>query len=133
MHLSVLGSEVIKLLIHENRYSQLPRLVLEGTVGMGGHSAMILEADRNVRLFGFDRDENALSAARNRLVKFSDRIKLMRGNFADCIELFSRYQVDIGSNGFSAVLIDLGISSAQLDDGAGVLVLKRRASGHEDG
>jgi len=81
----------------------------DGTVGGGGHAAAILSASSPTgRLFGCDRDGAALEAAAGRLAEFAGRFELRRGNFDGLAEW-----VALGS--CDGVLLDLGVSSPQLD------------------
>ncbi|HEY6838154.1 MAG TPA: 16S rRNA (cytosine(1402)-N(4))-methyltransferase RsmH [Geobacteraceae bacterium] len=109
-HTSVLAEEVLTFLA--------PRpggTYVDGTVGGGGHAALVLEASApDGRLIGFDRDEEALKAAAARLAAFGERVTLIHGNFAGMAqELAVR-----GINGVDGILCDLGVSSHQLDTGA---------------
>jgi 16S rRNA (cytosine1402-N4)-methyltransferase len=82
---------------------------VDGTVGGGGHAAAILAASApDGWLFGCDRDAAALAAARERLAEFAGRFELRQGNFADLAEWIPAGSCD-------GVLLDLGVSSAQLD------------------
>ena len=82
-------------------------LYVDGTVGLGGHAAAILRASApGGRLIGLDRDESALQAARERLAEFAGRCELRHGNF-------SELAIERGS--CDGVLLDLGVSSPQLD------------------
>jgi len=82
---------------------------VDGTVGGGGHASAILRAGSPAaRLFGIDRDVEAVEAARIRLAEFGDRVELRVGNFAELAELVPDGVVD-------GVLLDLGVSSHQLD------------------
>ncbi|NIR46123.1 MAG: 16S rRNA (cytosine(1402)-N(4))-methyltransferase RsmH [Gemmatimonadetes bacterium] len=83
---------------------------LDGTVGGGGHAAALLEASADARLLGIDRDDEALAAARARLAPFGDRVQLERGDYAEASELF-----DLGEGALAGVLLDLGVSSRQVD------------------
>lgn len=85
-------------------------LVLDGTLGGGGHSAALLDAGVE-RVIGIDRDRNALSAARARLADLGARFEAHEGNYANLasIPAFNGIQ-------FSGILLDLGISSHQIDD-----------------
>jgi 16S rRNA (cytosine1402-N4)-methyltransferase len=85
-------------------------LYLDGTVGGGGHAAAILSRGPEARLIGVDRDSAALDAARRRLEPFGDRARLVRGNYADVAEALSEP--------LAGALLDLGVSSHQLDDDA---------------
>lgn len=80
-------------------------LLIDATVGGGGHSALLLEAHPGLRLIGLDQDPIALEAARQRLAPFADRVTLVATNFA-------RYSPPEQALG---VLADLGVSSPQLD------------------
>jgi 16S rRNA (cytosine1402-N4)-methyltransferase len=89
------------------RRSANATLWVDGTVGLGGHAAAILRASApGGRLIGIDRDESALEAARERLAEFADRFELRHGNF-------SGLAIERGS--CDGVLLDLGVSSPQLD------------------
>jgi len=79
------------------------------TAGGGGHAAIILAGSTPTGwLFGCDRDGDAVEAARERLAEFAGRFELRRGNFADVAQWAS-------GNSFDGVLLDLGVSSVQLD------------------
>ena len=93
----------------------------DGTVGGGGHAAAILAASSpDGWLFGCDRDGAAVEAARTRLAEFAGRFELRRENFADLA-------VWIPAGSCDGVLLDLGVSSAQLD------VAERGFSFQQDG
>ena len=82
---------------------------VDGTLGGGGHAEAILEASSpDGFLFGIDRDAAAMEAARERLARFAGRFELRHGNFADLPDW-----IDAGS--CHGVLLDLGVSSPQLD------------------
>lgn len=88
---------------------------LDGTVGGGGHAEAILDADPRVRLVGLDRDPDALAAAEERLRRFADRVRLVRADFRDAREVLA---VEEGLEGLSGALLDLGVSSFQIDASA---------------
>ena len=82
---------------------------VDGTIGGGGHAAAILRASTpNGWLFGCDRDGAALEAAETRLAEFGGRFELKRGNFSDLADWIEPESCD-------GVLLDLGVSSPQLD------------------
>ena len=86
------------------------RLYVDGTVGGGGHAEAILEASGpGGRLVGFDRDDWALAAAARRLKRFGDRLELHREAFAGLAKCLAKASCD-------GVLLDLGVSSPQLDE-----------------
>lgn len=83
--------------------------VLDGTLGGAGHSAAILKASApDGRLFGMDRDEVAIEAARIRLAEFEGRFELKHGNYSGMAEWLK-------PGSCNSVLLDLGVSSPQLD------------------
>ena len=85
-------------------------LYVDGTVGGGGHSEAILEAcSPEGRLVAFDRDDWALEAAAKRLARFGNRLELHREAFAGLAKLLFKRPCD-------GVLLDLGVSSPQLDE-----------------
>jgi 16S rRNA (cytosine1402-N4)-methyltransferase len=87
--------------------------IVDGTLGLGGHSALILEAfGSKGHLIGIDRDLHSLTEAKKRLVSPSARIDLLQGTFGDVGRLLAEVKVKF----VDGVLLDLGISSFQLDD-----------------
>ena len=104
VHKSVLAREVV--------VACAPRaggLYLDGTVGGGGHAALILEASGpDGRLIGLDRDAAALAAAGERLAGYAGRFELHQANFEEMERFTTESSCD-------AVLLDLGVSSPQLD------------------
>ena len=82
---------------------------LDGTIGGGGHTRAFLEAGAEV--IGVDQDPDAISESMSLLANFASRLTLIRSNFVD----ITRYLKEMGVPGFDGVLIDLGISSHQLD------------------
>ena len=108
-HRPVLVEEVLRQL--EPRPAGV---VVDATLGAGGHAEAILETSSpSGRLLGLDRDEGALAVARERLHRFGDRVRLRQGSFADLSEHLDRE----GFTKVNGVVADLGLSSAQLDDG----------------
>lgn len=86
-------------------------VVLDATLGGGGHAEAILESRDDLRVLGIDRDPDALDAARGRLLRFGDRAMTHRCRFDDLDEAMEAH--DIGE--LSGALFDLGVSSPQLD------------------
>ena len=85
---------------------------LDATLGGGGHAEAILEASAPAgRLVGLDRDPQAIQFADQRLARFGDRVELFNTNFAE-IDRTSRLE----RARFDGALLDLGVSSAQIDD-----------------
>ncbi len=102
-HAPVLAAEVLALLAGA-------RCVLDGTLGGGGHSLALLEAGV-ARVIGIDRDPSALSVATERLAAFGERFTAVEGNYA-----YPERIDALASLTFDAIVLDLGVSSRQLDD-----------------
>ena len=88
-----------------------PGLYVDATLGGGGHARAVLEANPGLRLLGLDRDDVAIEAASRNLAHLGDRVEIVRTGF-DQIEHLVRERTEQGA---SAVLMDLGVSSPQLD------------------
>jgi 16S rRNA (cytosine1402-N4)-methyltransferase len=103
-HAPVLAAEVLALIGGARR-------VLDGTLGGGGHAQALLEAGAEVT--AFDRDPQAIAAARVRLAAHEERgaFRAIAANFTDPAALEA-----VAAGGFDAILLDLGVSSHQLDD-----------------
>ena len=105
-HVPIMGKEIIQSL--KELPSELTKqgLIIDATIGGGGHSAQILENFPGIKIIGLDQDPMAREAASKRLIKFGTRIEIISTNFAD----FSLNEQAI------CVLADLGVSSHQLDE-----------------
>ena len=89
-------------------------IYVDGTLGGAGHSFEIAGRLTTGRLIGIDRDETALAAAGARLAPFADRVTLVHSNFCRMDEVIRQ----LGLSGVDGVLLDLGVSSPQLDEGS---------------
>lgn len=107
-HKSVLLNEVI-----ENLKIKEDGIYVDGTLGGGGHSYEILSrlSDKG-RLIGIDQDADAIAAATKRLEEFQDCATILRGNYRQMTQMLH----DIGIDKVDGILLDLGVSSYQLDD-----------------
>jgi len=105
-HLPVLTDRVVELLAPSG-----PGLLVDATVGLGGHAEALLRAVPEFQLVGLDRDPQALARAGERLQPFSDRVQLVEETF-DRLPLVLRR---LGLGAPVAVLADIGCSSLQLD------------------
>jgi 16S rRNA (cytosine1402-N4)-methyltransferase len=85
---------------------------VDGTVGLGGHATALLESRDDVKVLGLDRDPETLELARARLAPFRDRVRLVHASYADLAAVVARE----GVGAPLGVLLDLGVSSVQLDD-----------------
>lgn len=86
-------------------------LFIDGTLGLGGHSEAILEASADTRVIGIDRDREALKSATERLARFGSRFRGVHADFRDIARVFE----EAAEPPPSGVLVDLGVSSLQLD------------------
>lgn len=105
-HLSVLQDEVIRFLEPADG-----KIYLDGTLGGGGHAALILEKAPEALLIGIDRDQEALAAAGQRLAAYRERIHLLHGDFAGVAGQLN----SLGITALDGFILDLGVSSHQLD------------------
>jgi 16S rRNA (cytosine1402-N4)-methyltransferase len=114
-HLPVLMTEVLQYL-EPQRFQGRPSLWLDGTLGMAGHARALLEAaGDSARLLGCDRDAATLSLASDALAAFGTRVRLLHGTFERVVDEAPGF-LD-GAPGFNGILLDLGVSSMQLDQG----------------
>ena len=88
-------------------------IYVDGTLGGAGHSSQIAKRLTTGRLIGIDRDPVALAAAGKRLEPYMDRVTLVHSNFCQMDQVLR----DLGIEGVDGILMDLGVSSPQLDDG----------------
>ena len=88
-------------------------IYVDGTLGGAGHSSQIAARLTTGRLIGIDRDPVALAAAGKRLEPYKDRVTLVHSNFCEMAQVLE----DLGIDGVDGILMDLGVSSPQLDDG----------------
>ncbi len=87
-------------------------VLVDCTLGLGGHSEAFLRAFPKLTLVGIDRDQNALRLAAERLEPFADRIHLVHAVYDEIAEVL----YDLKINAADAILLDLGVSSMQLDE-----------------
>lgn len=88
-------------------------IYVDGTLGGAGHSSEIVKRLTTGMLIGIDRDPVALKAAGERLAPYGDRVKLVHSNFCEMASVLE----NLGISGVDGILMDLGVSSPQLDDG----------------
>jgi 16S rRNA (cytosine1402-N4)-methyltransferase len=105
-HAPVMRDEIV------DTFSTVPTgVVLDATLGGGGHAEAILDSRRDLRLLGLDRDPDALHAATARLDRFGDRVMTHRCRFDELDTALHAHSIDA----LSGALFDLGVSSPQLD------------------
>jgi len=105
IHTPVLLDRCIELLAPALQHDGA--ILVDATLGMGGHSEAFLERFGNIRLVGLDRDTDALRIAGERLAPFGDRVTLVHTVYDE---------IALHAQGASAILFDLGVSSLQLDE-----------------
>ena len=88
-------------------------IYVDGTLGGAGHSSQIVARLTTGRLIGIDRDQVALAAAGERLAPYKERVTLVHSNFSHIKQVLA----DLDIPGVDGILLDLGVSSPQLDDG----------------
>lgn len=110
-HVPVALERVLELLAPAVEAAGDRAVVVDTTLGLGGHSRAFLETFPQVRVIGIDRDPNALRIARERLSGFGDRFTAAEAVYDD----IARVVAEAGAPTVSAVLFDLGVSSMQLD------------------
>jgi 16S rRNA (cytosine1402-N4)-methyltransferase len=112
-HISVMRDRCVDLLAPSILATDNP-VIVDATLGLGGHSEALLQRFENLTVIGIDRDTQALEKARTRLAPFGDRFKSSHA-------IFDQFENVIAEHGYSKVngaLFDLGVSSMQLDQGA---------------
>ena len=108
-HVSVLLDECI-----EGLNIRPDGIYVDGTLGGAGHSSQIAARLTTGRLIGIDRDPVALKAAGERLAPFGEKVTLVHSNFCEIANVLD----NLGIDGVDGILLDLGVSSPQLDDGS---------------
>ena len=87
-------------------------IVVDATLGRGGHARALLDASPDAELVGIDRDPDALAASEADLAAYAGRVRFVRGDFKDIASILER----LGIASVRGVLFDLGVSSPQLDE-----------------
>lgn len=110
VHIPVLVREIVDI------FRGLPRelahgWVVDGTLGLGGHSEALLEALPELHVLGVDHDPDALLLARTRLARFGSRVRIRRGRFSELSRLIRKERIGLPVG----CVFDLGVSSLQLD------------------
>jgi len=90
-------------------------IIVDCTMGYGGHSSLLLGANPGIHLIGIDQDETAIRFSTERLAPFGDRVEIRKGRFSRVLEEIVR---DYGAEQIRGVLADIGVSSLQLDEKA---------------
>jgi 16S rRNA (cytosine1402-N4)-methyltransferase len=109
-HISVMRDTCIELLTPAINKSETP-VVVDATLGLGGHSEALLESNSNLVLIGIDRDLDAIVKAKARLAKFENRTNFSHAIFDEITDVVNSF----GFQKVDGILFDLGVSSMQLD------------------
>jgi 16S rRNA (cytosine1402-N4)-methyltransferase len=110
-HQPVLEREIVEFFA-----SQSAGVLLDATLGGGGHAASLLAASPGRRVIGIDRDPDARAAAARRLAPYADRVRIVAATFATMVEVVSEQADFLHGDPITGVLMDLGVSSHQLDE-----------------
>ncbi len=115
-HVPVMLTEILGLLapVLDSAAGGEQPVLVDCTLGLAGHATALLEACPQARLIGLDRDPEALDVARQRLQPHADRVTLVQAVYDQLPEVLA----DLGRSRVQAVLLDLGLSSLQIDDRA---------------
>ncbi|MEA2685764.1 MAG: rRNA (cytosine1402-N4)-methyltransferase [Actinomycetota bacterium] len=109
-HLPVMVEEVVDV------FRPVPAgVIVDATVGAGGHTSAILSARPDLSVIGLDRDEDALTMASAATARFGGRVTLVHARFDTLADAVRDHVHERGHDGVSGVLFDLGVSSMQLD------------------
>jgi len=106
-HIPVLYREVIE--VFEDIKDGI---IIDCTMGYGGHSSMILDSNPNIKLIAIDQDQTAIEFSSKRLAKYGDRVEIKKGRFSAMIKEILK-ENDIAD--IKGILADIGVSSLQLD------------------
>jgi 16S rRNA (cytosine1402-N4)-methyltransferase len=110
-HEPVLASEIVELFT-----SLETGVVVDATLGGGGHAHALLSAAPHLRILGIDRDSEARSAAALRLSGFVERVRIVEATFSDLYDVLDTNKDFLRGESVVGVLMDLGVSSHQLDE-----------------
>ncbi|WP_026535300.1 16S rRNA (cytosine(1402)-N(4))-methyltransferase RsmH, partial [Arthrobacter sp. H14] len=111
-HIPVLRDRCINLLAPAIDSASNRPVVVDATLGMGGHSEALLSRFPGVHLVGIDRDQQALALAGERLTRFAVRTDLVHAVYDELPDVLH----DLGIDSIHGILFDLGVSSLQLDE-----------------
>lgn len=109
-HIPVLYREVIEA------FQTIDKgIIIDCTMGYGGHSSMILDANENIKLIAIDQDQTAIDFSTKRLAKYGDRVSIRKGRFSQVIKDILE---EVNPDEIKGILADIGVSSLQLDQKA---------------
>ncbi|MGB3367373.1 MAG: 16S rRNA (cytosine(1402)-N(4))-methyltransferase RsmH [Acidaminobacteraceae bacterium] len=106
-HVSVLLNETV-----DGLNIKADGIYVDGTLGGGGHSELVLSRLTTGKLIGIDQDKDALAAAGEKLKKYEDKLILVHSNFSNILDVLE----ELGIDKIDGMMMDLGVSSYQLDE-----------------
>lgn len=106
-HIPVLYREVLEA-FHDIKDG----VIIDCTMGYGGHSSMLLEANPHIKLIAIDQDQSAIDFSTQRLEPYKERVVIKKGRFAS---LFKEIVQEVAPAQIRGILADIGVSSLQLD------------------
>jgi len=106
-HVPVLYREVVESFKNINS-----GIIIDCTMGYGGHSSLLLESNPNIKLIAIDQDETAIEFSSKRLSKYGERVSIRKGRFSTVIKEILE---EINPLEIKGILADIGVSSLQLD------------------
>jgi 16S rRNA (cytosine1402-N4)-methyltransferase len=110
-HEPVLAQEIVELFSSLNA-----GVIVDATLGGGGHTEAVLASAPHLRVLGIDRDPEARAAASSRLAPFGDRVRVVDATFGALAEVLESNALFLNDDEVVGVLMDLGVSSHQLDE-----------------
>ncbi|HJO94120.1 MAG TPA: 16S rRNA (cytosine(1402)-N(4))-methyltransferase RsmH [Victivallales bacterium] len=108
-HIPVMAQEVLDYLIVSSKNQK----IIDGTLGFGGHSKLMISKNSKAELLGIDRDDTAIKYSTDLLSFAKERVTIAKGKFSDLAEISE----SIGWNKVDSILLDIGVSSLQIDKG----------------
>ncbi|MCH5185868.1 MAG: 16S rRNA (cytosine(1402)-N(4))-methyltransferase RsmH [Oscillospiraceae bacterium] len=114
-HISVLPDETVDAVCgadHVKINDGGEKWIVDGTLGGGGHSLLMLKKNPFIKVIGIDRDADALAASEKRLADFKGRVEFVNDNFGNIKNILN----NLGKSGIDGAVLDLGVSSYQLDN-----------------
>lgn len=88
-------------------------IIVDCTMGYGGHSSLLLDALPGIRLIGIDQDETAIAFSAKRLAVYGERVSIRKGRFS---KVLGEIVAEVGAENIRGILADIGVSSLQLDE-----------------
>jgi 16S rRNA (cytosine1402-N4)-methyltransferase len=118
-HIPVLRQEVIDLLLN-NKDTTVSKIYVDCTLGGGGYTEMILNrTDSSTKIIAIDRDMNAINYSKEHLIQYNGRVIFFKDNFSNIKNILHKLLPDMNKSKISGLVLDLGLSSYQMDSEEG--------------